>query len=403
MFKGQTESDVVVLDALRTPLGRGKNGGAFSSLHPVDLLATTIRGLVERNNVDPLLISDVIGGCVSQVGEQTFNLTRHAVLAAGLPEQVPAVTIDRQCGSSQQAVHFGAQGIVAGEYDLVVACGVESMSRVPLGSAWADHDPFGHGVASRYPPGLIPQGVAAERIAGKWAISREEMDSFSVESHRRAAQATDSGGFDSEILPVSVVGEDGMIAEVTADEGIRRDSTLERLAQLSPAFEDPVQSQRFPEITWQVTAGNSSQLTDGAAAVLLSSRKRARELGLTPRATIRAMAVVGDDPLMMLTGVIPATNAVLQKAEMTLEDIDLFEVNEAFASVVLAWQREFGPDLESVNVNGGAIALGHPVGATGARLLATLVNALEASGLRFGLQTVCEGGGQANALVLELG
>jgi acetyl-CoA acyltransferase len=386
--------EAVIVDAVRTPIGRGKAGkGALNPIHPVDLLAHSLRELVARTGIDPERIDDVIGGCVDQVGEQAMNTTRYAVLAAGLPESVPATTVDRQCGSSQQAVHFAAQGVMAGAYDVVIACGVESMSRVPMWSnVPAGADPFGPGVAARYPDGLVPQGISAELIAAKWELPRSDLDRFALESHRRAAAATEAGLFAEEIVPI-----DGVVT----DESIRPGTTLEALAGLKPAFEDPSMAERFPQIDWRVTAGNSSPTNDGSAAVLITTPEIAKALGLTPKAKLRSFAVVGDDPLYMLTGVIPATAKVLEKAELKLEDIDLFEVNEAFSSVVLAWQRETGADLDRVNVNGGAIALGHPLGASGARITATLINAMAQNGARYGLQTMCEAGGLANAMVLE--
>jgi acetyl-CoA acyltransferase len=386
--------EAVIVDAVRTPIGRGKAGkGALNPVHPVDLLAHSLRALVDRTGIDPTRIDDVIGGCVDQVAEQAMNTTRYAVLAAGLPESVPATTVDRQCGSSQQAVHFAAQGVISGAYDAVIACGVESMSRVPM---WSNvppgADPFGPGVAARYPDGLVPQGVSAELIAAKWELPRSDLDRFSLESHQRAAAATEAGKFADEIVP---------IGDVQTDESIRPGTTLEALAGLKPAFEDPAMGARFPQIDWRVTAGNSSPTNDGSAAILVTTPEMARELGLTPKAKLKAFSVVGDDPLYMLTGVIPATAKVLEKADLSLDDIDLFEVNEAFASVVLAWQRETGADLSKVNVNGGAIALGHPLGASGARITATLVNAMAQNGARYALQTMCEAGGLANAMVLE--
>ena len=386
--------EAVIVEAVRTPVGRGKAGkGALHPIHPVDLLAHSLRSLVERTGVDPERIDDVIGGCVDQVGEQAMNTTRYAVLAAGLPESVPATTIDRQCGSSQQAVHFAAQGVMSGAYDVVVAAGVESMSRVPMWSnVPAGADPFGPGVAARYPDGLVPQGVSAELIAARWELPRSELDRFALESHHRAAAATDAGKFADEIVPI-----DG----VEVDESIRPDTTLEALAGLRPAFEDPAIGERFPQIDWRVTAGNSSPTNDGSAALLITTPEKAREMGLEPKARLHSFAVVGDDPLYMLTGVIPATAKVLERAGLSLDDIDLFEVNEAFASVVLAWQRETGVSLDKVNVNGGAIAIGHPLGASGARLASTLVHEMQRSGARYGLQTMCEAGGLANAMVLE--
>jgi acetyl-CoA acyltransferase len=383
--------DAVIVDAVRTPIGKGKVGGALHDTHPVELLAGVLRALVERTGVDPAAIDDVIGGAVDQVGEQAMNTTRWAMLSAGLPESVPATTVDRQCGSSQQAAHFAAQGVIAGAYDLVIACGVESMSRVPMWSnVPAGADPFGPGVAARYPDGLVPQGISAELIAAKWGISRTVMDEFAASSHQKAAAAHADGRFARELLTDAV------------DESVRPGTTVEILAGLRPAFADSAMAARFPQISWSVTAGNSSPINDGASAVMITSIETARRLGLTPRARLHSFAVTGSDPLLMLTGVIPATEKVLRRAGLTLADIDLFEVNEAFASVVLAWQQETGASLEKVNVNGGAIALGHPLGASGTRLMGTLVNAMADRGARYGLQTMCEAGGQANATVLEL-
>jgi acetyl-CoA acyltransferase len=385
--------EAVIVEAVRTPVGKGKPGkGALNSIHPVDLLAHSIRAVVERSGVDAERIDDVITGCVDQVGEQAVNVARWGGLAAGLPESVPATTVDRQCGSSQQAVHFAAQGVMAGAYDVVIAAGVESMSRVPMFANTIGQDPFGPGVAARYPDGLVPQGISAELIAAKWELPRSDLDRFSLESHRRAAAATDAGRFADEIAPI-----DG----VAVDESIRPETTLEALAALKPAFEDESMSARFPQIDWKVTAGNSSPINDGSAALLITTPEIARELGLEPKARLHSFAVVGDDPISMLTGVIPATAKVLERAGLSLDDIDLFEVNEAFAPVVLAWQRETGVDLDKVNVNGGAIAIGHPLGASGARIATTLVNAMAQTGARYGLQTMCEAGGLANAMVLE--
>ena len=393
--------DAVIVDAVRTPIGKGKPTGSLSPVHPVDLLAHSLRALAERTAVDPALIDDVIGGCVDQVGEQAANTTRWAVLAAGFPESVPATTVDRQCGSSQQAVHFAAQGILAGAYDIVIACGVESMSRVPMGSNMLPgSDPFGPGVASRYPDGLVAQGISAELIAAKWNLSRAELDDFSAASHQRAAAAQAGGLFAGELAPITV-GQDGTTKVVDRDEGIRPATTAEVLAGLRPAFYDPALAQRFPQIGWHVTAGNSSQINDGAAALLLMSGERARALGLTPMARVHSFAVAADDPVMMLTAILPATGKVLSKAGLSIDDIDLFEVNEAFASVVLAWQRETGASLDKINVHGGAIAIGHPLGASGARLMTTLVHAMHARGARLALQTMCEAGGLANATILE--
>ena len=389
----------LIIDAIRTPIGKGRAGGALSVTHPVDLLAHVLRGVVDRSSVPAEHVDDIIGGCVTQVGEQSLNLTRHAALAAGIPEHVPAMTVDRQCGSSQQAVHFAGQGIVAGDYDLVVAGGVESMSRVPMGSA-VTADPYGEQFLVRYPDGLIPQGVASERIAARWGITRADADALALRSHRRAAAAADDGVFDREILPVKVRTDAGMEL-VTRDEGIRPATSPEALAGLNPAFRSAEWDERFPDLPWLTTAGNSSQISDGAAAVVLASEDAARRHGLRPRARITATAVAGDDPLMMLTAPIPATRRVLDRAGMSIGDIDLFEVNEAFAPVVLAWQRELGADLDKVNVHGGAIALGHPLGASGARLLTTLLNAMEIHDSSVGLQVMCEAGGLANAMIIE--
>lgn len=385
--------DAVIVEAVRTPIGKGKPTGALAQIHPVQLLAHTLKSLVERSDIDPALIDDVIGGTVDQVGEQAMNTTRYAVLAAGLPDTVPATTVDRQCGSSQQAVHFAAQGVIAGAYDMVVACGVESMSRVPMWSnVPAGKDPFGPGVAARYPEGLLPQGISAELISAKWSLTRAEMDAFAVSSHRKAAAAWEAGLFDAETAPLE---------GVTRDECVRPDSTPEILGGLKPAYHDPNFAERFPQIEWNITAGNTSPLNDGASAVLITSSETAARLGLRPLARLHSFAVTGSDPLLMLTGVIPATEKVLARAGLSLGDIDLFEVNEAFASVVLAWQQETGADLDKVNVKGGAIALGHPLGASGTRLTTTLVHAMRERGARYGLQTMCEAGGLANAMILE--
>ncbi len=386
----------VIVDAVRTPLGR--RNGVFKEIHAVDLASIPLKALVERNDLDPGLIEDVVMGNVMQIGEQAYNIGRNAVLAAGWPESVPGVTIDRQCGSSQQAAHFAAQAIMAGVQDIVVAAGVESMTRVPMGSTVEKGPgmPFGPQVLERYANGLVPQGISAEMIADKWGISREEMDELSLESHRRAARATEEGRFEGQIIPVEVTREDGSTELVTRDEGIRWDTSLEKLAGLQPAFKSD----------GKITAGNSSQITDGAAAVLIMSEDKAEELGLKPKARLHSFAVVGVDPITMLTGPIPATEKVLKKAGLGIDDIDLFEVNEAFASVTVAWRMEHGGTdplglWERTNVNGGAIALGHPLGASGARLLTTLVWELERIGGRYGLQTMCEGGGMANATIIE--
>ncbi|GAA1905257.1 thiolase family protein [Streptantibioticus ferralitis] len=390
-------NDAVIVEAVRTPIGKGKPGGALAAVHPVQLLAHTLSALIDRSGVDPALVDDVIGGCVDQVGEQAMNTTRNAWLSAGFPESVPATTVDRQCGSSQQAVHFAAQGVISGAYDLVVACGVESMSRVPM---WSNvppgADPFGPGIAARYPDGLVPQGVSAELIAAKWSIDRDQMDAFATTSHQRAARAYADGLFDAELAPVTTGAN-----VVTADESVRPGTTPDVLAGLRPAFADPVFAERFPQIDWSVTAGNSSPINDGASAVLITSSQTAARLGLRPMARLHGFAVTGSDPLLMLTGVIPATEKVLRRAGLRLADVDLFEVNEAFASVVLAWLQETGADPAKVNVNGGAIALGHPLGASGTRLMTTLVHAMRQRGARYALQTMCEAGGLANATILE--
>jgi acetyl-CoA acyltransferase len=390
----------VIVDAVRT--AGGKRYGKLSGWHAADLAAETLKALAERNNLDPALVEDVIMGCVMQVGNQSVNVGRSAVLAAGWPEEVPATTIDRQCGSSQQSVHFAAQGVIAGAYDIVVAAGVEVMSTTPMGASVTPGSfPMGPKVMERYAPrgGVVMQGTSAELIANKWGISREDMDAFAVESHKRAATATAEGRFDNELIPVAEKRfdrETGQVVEtgemVTADEGIRPDSSMESLAKLKPAFD--------PE-NGQVTAANSSQITDGASAVLIMSEEKAKELGLKPRAKVHSFSVVGVDPIMMLTGPIPATKKVLDKAGLTLDDMDLIEINEAFASVVLAWEKEYNPDMSKVNVNGGAIALGHPLGCSGTKLMSTLLNELERTGGRYGLQTMCEGAGMANATIIE--
>ncbi|MFE5629977.1 thiolase family protein [Streptomyces sp. NPDC056543] len=385
--------DAVIVEAVRTPMGRGKATGALSQVHPVALLSHTLKALIDRSGIDPALVDDVIGGTVDQVGEQAMNTTRYAWLGAGFPESVPATTVDRQCGSSQQAVHFAAQGVLSGAYDIAVACGVESMSRVPM---WSNvppgADPFGPGVAARYPEGLVPQGISAELIAAKWSLGREAMDEFAAASHAKAARSWEAGLFDAEVVPYG---------EVRRDESVRPTTTAEILAGLRPAFEDPGFAERFPQIDWSVTAGNSSPTNDGASAVLVMAAETAERLGLRPLARLHSFAVTGSDPLLMLTGVIPATEKVLRRAGLGLDEIDLFEINEAFASVVLAWQQETGADPAKVNVHGGAIALGHPLGASGTRLTTTLVHALRARGARYGLQAMCEAGGLANAMIVE--
>jgi acetyl-CoA acyltransferase len=386
----------VIVDVVRTASGRGKPGGALSGIHPTDLLAEVLASVLERNGLESTQIDDVLVGCVSQVGEQSSNIARNAVLGAGFDARVPATTIDRQCGSSQQAAAFAAQGVMAGMYDIVIAAGVESMSRVPLGTAAQGTHPGGESLHARYPEGLVNQGVSAELIAQKWGLSRETLDAYAAESHRRAAASTDDGWFGGELLPITVDG-----TAVSADETVRAGTTVEKLAQLPPAFATPEMQARFPDLDWSITAGNSSPLTDGASAALIMSEAMAGKLGLRPRARFHAFSVVGDDPLFMLTGPIPATRKVLERSGLTFDDLDAYEVNEAFASVPLAWAAEFGADPAKLNPRGGAIALGHALGSSGTRLLATLVHHLEATGGRYGLQTMCEGGGMANATIIE--
>jgi acetyl-CoA acetyltransferase family protein len=382
--------EAVIVDAVRTPMGRRE--GMLSKWHPVDLLAQTICGLLQRNQFKHELIDDVIAGCVMQVGEQSLNIARNAVLAAGLPESVPATTVDRQCGSSQQAIHFAAQGVLAGSYDVAIACGVESMSRVPMGSAAAagPGKPFGPAMMKRYNNVHFNQGISAEMLAERWNLDRRRLDEYSLESHHRAARATEEGWFNSEIVPITVETEQGP-QQMTRDEGIRPDTTLEKMATLKPAFK--------PD--GRVTAANSSQITDGAAAVLIMERGTAERLGLKPLARFVSFAMAAEDPVLMLGAPIPATRRILDRAKLKLDDMDRIEINEAFASVVLAWQAETKADLNKVNVNGGAIALGHPLGASGARLMTTLVHELQRSGGRYGLQTMCEGGGMANATIIQ--
>jgi acetyl-CoA acetyltransferase family protein len=382
----------VIVDAIRTPLG--KRNGKLKDWHPVDLAGEVLKALVDRTGIDPGLVDDVVMGCVMQVGEQGVNIARNAVLAAGWPEGVPGTTVDRQCGSSQQAAHFAAQGVIAGAYDIVVAAGVEVMTRVPMGSSLAEGKfgmPFGPKVGARYAPlgGLVGQGISAELIADKWNISRDDMDAFGMRSQNYAARATAEGRFQSEILPV--LGADGVM--MTTDEGLR-ETTMETLAKLKPSF-------RPEEEGGRVTAGNSSQITDGASAILIMSEEKAKALGLKPRARFVNFSLAADDPRLMLTAPIPATHKVLERAGMKLDQMDLVEINEAFASVVLAWEKELHPDMSKVNVNGGAIALGHPLGCSGTRLMTTLLNELERTGGRYGLQTMCEGGGMANATIIE--
>ena len=385
-------TNAVIVDAIRTPLG--KRNGRLKDWHPVDLAAETLKALQERNDLDPAIVDDVVMGCVMQVGEQAVNVARNAVLAAGWPETVPGTTIDRQCGSSQQAAHFAAQGVIAGAYDVVVAGGVEVMTRVPMGASMVDGKfgfPFGPKVGARYADqgGLVPQGISAELIADKWGLTRDDLDGYGARSQAYARRATDEGRFEAEILPV--LGADGEM--MTADEGLR-DTTPESLAALKPSF-------RPEEEGGRVTAGNSSQITDGSAMLLIMSEEKAAALGLRPRARFVDFALAGADPRLMLTAPIPATAKVLERSGLDIGDMDIIEINEAFASVVLAWEKEFHPDMERVNPNGGAIALGHPLGCSGARLMTTLLNELERTGGRYGLQTMCEGGGMANATIIE--
>lgn len=385
--------DAVIVEAVRTPIGKGKPNGALHNVNAVDLLAHSLREVVERSGIDPALIDDVIGGVVTQFGEQGANMTRRAALAAGYPESVPATTVDRQCGSSQQAIHFAAQGVIAGAYDIVVAAGVESMGRIPMGANLVGSDDIsGVGFTERYPEGLVSQGISAELIAAKWGLTRTQLDEFALASHEKAALATKNGSFAKELAPIN---------GLATDEGIRVGSTLETLGALRPAYYDPAMAARFPQIGWAITAATASQVSDGSAAVLIMTSERAKELGLRPLARLHSFAVAGDDPLLMLTAVIPATAKVLQRAGLQLSDIDLIEINEAFSPVVLAWAQDTGADLARVNVNGGAIAIGHPLGASGARLMTTLVHAMRERGARYGLQTMCEAGGLANATIIE--
>ena len=374
-------TDAYIVDIVRTPTARVKrDGSSYTPLHSADLMAVALRALVERNGFDPALVDDVIGGCVTQIGQQSNNITRSAVLAAGFPESVPATTVDRQCGSSMQAVAFGAQGVMAGAYDLVIAAGVESMSTTPMFSNKNGQDPFGPTVTARYSGGgLVEQGA------------------YSLSSHQRAAAAQAAGTLAKQIVPVTL--PDGTV--ISADDGIRADSSLEALGGLKPAFVNEGAKERFPEIDWSVTAGNASQISDGASAVLIASEAMVKKLGLKARARIVASSVIGDDPVEMLSAVIPVTQKTLDKAGLTLADIDAFEVNEAFAAPVLAWLKDTGVDVAKVNQNGGAIALGHPLGASGGRLLVSLLTTLEETGGRYGFQTMCEAGGLANGLIIE--
>ena len=384
-----------LIDVVRTPFGKGREGGALSSEHPVDLYAKVIRALVERQDIDPNLIEDVITGCVLQVGEQAGNIGRQATLAAGLPESVPALTLDRKCGSAQQAIDSAAQGIISGAYDVAIAGGVEMMSVVPMKMNRMGKDSEGSIFRERYPDGLVHQGIAAERIAARWQLGREELDRFALMSHHKAA--ADQEAVKKDIVPIRL--SDGGL--VDRDEGIRAESNLEKMMSLKPAFENEEMQNRFPEISWSVTAASSSQVSDGATACLLVEEKTAARLNLSPRAYLTHFAVSGDDPLMMLTGVIPATRKILKRAGLSIDDLEAYEVSEAFASVPLAWEKELQADPERLNVFGGAIAIGHPVGASGGRLVANLLRALESGRGQYGLVTMCESGGMANASLFE--
>ncbi|MBC2864977.1 thiolase family protein [Streptomyces mexicanus] len=388
-------TNAVIVDIVRTASGKGKPGGALSTVHPVNLLATVLRALVERNGLDPAHVDDVIAGCVTQAGDQAINVARNALLTAGFPESVPGTTVDRQCGSSQQAAHFAAQGVIAGAYDIAIACGVESMSRVPMLSSAQNGHPQAP-LHARY-PNLPHQGIGAELIAARWKFDRAELDRFAARSHRRAAGAAAAGAFDHEIVPVVL--PDG--STHTVDETVRPTTTVEGLAGLKPSFFTDEMASRYPEINWAITPGNSSPLTDGASAALIMSEERAAALGLAPRARFHTFAVAGSDPEIMLTGPIPATHRALERSGLAIDDFDVYEVNEAFASVPLAWAKEFDADPDKLNPRGGAIALGHPLGGSGTRLMATMLNYLESTGGRYGLQAMCEGGGMANVTIIE--
>ena len=394
-------SRAYIVDVVRSPFGKGREGGALANLHPIDLFAQVLQGLIHRTDIDPALIEDLIAGCVIQFGEQSSNVARQAWLAAGFPATTPGVTLDRKCGSAQQAMDFAAQGVIAGAYDLVIAGGVEMMGRVAMGSNRQGYDYRGPMFDRRYPEGMVHQGISAELIAAQWKLSREEMDRYALLSHQRAMAAERRGDLARQIVAVDVPMETDAARHVERDEGIRPDTSLEKLASLKPAFENEALAVRFPQIHWSVTAGNSSQVTDGATAMLIASEQAAKRFNLKPRAIVRYFAVVGDDPIMMLSGVIPATRKVLARAGLTMSDIDAFEVNEAFASVVLAWGKELDADMGKVNVNGGAIVLGHPVGASGGRLTASLLDVLEQRDGRYGVQVMCESGGMANATIIE--
>jgi acetyl-CoA acyltransferase len=394
-------AEAYLIDVVRLASGKGKPGGALSGTHPAVLLSHVLKALTERTGVDPARVEDVITGCVQQVGEQSMNIGRTALLGAGFPETVPAVSINRQCGSSQQAVDFAAQAVMSGFADVVIACGVESMSRVPMGASTLGLDTDGPEVAARYPEGLVNQGVSAELVAQRWKLERDELDAFSAESHRRAAAATESGFFDREVVPIDVTLPDGTTLTHRVDETIRASTSAEGLAGLRASFRTDELAARFPDLAWQITPGNSSPLTDGASAALVVSERVLKELGLTPRARFVGFAVTGDDPVLMLTAPIPATQKVLARTGLGMDDLDAYEVNEAFAPVPLAWARELGADPAKLNPNGGAIALGHALGSSGTRLLGTLLADLEQTGGRYGLQTMCEAAGMANATIIE--
>jgi acetyl-CoA acyltransferase len=378
--------DAVIVEAVRTPTGK-RNGG-LSGIQPADLSAHVLKAIAERTGIDPAVVEDVIWGCVGQVGEQSVDIARNAVLGAGWPESVPGTTVDRQCGSSQQAVSFGAASVIAGHYDVVIAGGVESMSRVPMGTSTLGVWPFGEGFRARYGENLPGQGGGAEMIAERWGLTRGQLDEFSLTSHANAARAQDEGRFAAEISAITA--PDG--TKVEADEGVRRGGTLERMAGIRSAFKEG----------GVITAGNSSQISDGSSGVLITTSEKAAELGLTPLVRVHTSVVVGDDPVIMLTGPIPATAKAIARSGLSIGDIGVFEVNEAFASVPLAWLKETGVDPKLLNPNGGAIALGHPLGGSGTRLMSTMIHHMKANGIRYGLQTMCEGGGQANATILEL-
>jgi acetyl-CoA acyltransferase len=385
--------DAVIVDAVRTPIGKGRPTGGLARVHPADLLAHSLQALVERVGLDPVEIDDVLAGCVTQLGEQALNIGRTAALSAGFPESIPGTTIDRQCGSSQQAVHFASHGLSSGSYDIVIACGVESMSRVPMGSDTPEGtDVYGPLFDARYPYGIPHQGVGAELIASKWNLSRTELDEFALASHAKAHEATEAGAFEGEMVP---------LAGLDRDEGIRVGGTLESMGELKTVFHDEEAERIYPQLKWVVTAGSSSQISDASAAILMTTSEIAAERGWKPLARVHSVAVAGDDPVYRLTALIPATHKVLERARLSIDEIDVFEISEAFASVPLAWGRETGADMDKVNLHGGAIALGHPVGASGARLMTTMVNTMQERGARYGLQAMCEGGGISNATILE--